>query len=213
MWGRRPRRPATAGFCSNAAAAAAAAASEEGEQFDAAEVREAALRDEFKRVFKCWKKFRAELYQDGAWRKYFTEPGAPDEVAARSSNPDNLRILLFNSYRPSSQENDKYDFDPQDDLSFDHSGPPFTPRHGGTSPRPQPAPLLCRLRISPAHGSVTLTSLGMPTLTQPPRSTLCRRPGANRPRSEARYTAFGTRPRPRALGRAPPAPSPTKPLA
>jgi len=38
------------------------------------------------------------------------------EAAARSSNPDNLRILLFNSYRPSSQENDKYDFDPQDDL-------------------------------------------------------------------------------------------------
>mgnify|MGYP001475857569 CR=1 FL=1 len=95
----------------------------------------------------------------------------------------------------------------------DHNGPLFTPRHGGTSPRPQPAPLLCRLRISPAHGSVTLTSLGMPTLTQPPTSTLCRRPGANRPRSEARYTAFGTRPRPRALGRAPPAPSPTKPLA
>ena len=90
--------------------------SEEGEQFDAAEVREAALRDEFKRVFKCWKKFRAELYQDGAWRKYFTEPGAPDEIAARSSNPDNLRILLSNSYRPCSQENDKYDFDPQDDL-------------------------------------------------------------------------------------------------
>ena len=95
----------------------------------------------------------------------------------------------------------------------DHSGPLFTPRHGGTSPRPLPAPLLCRLRIGPAHGSVTLTSLGVPTLTQPPRSTLCRRPGANRPRSEARYTAFGTRPRPRALGRAPPAPSPTKSLA
>ena len=55
--------------------------SEEGEQFDAAEVRKAALRDEFKRVFKCWKRFRAELYQDGGWRKYFTEPGAPDEVA------------------------------------------------------------------------------------------------------------------------------------
>ena len=55
--------------------------SEEGEQFDAAEVREAALRSEFKRVFKCWKRFRAELYEDGAWRKYFTEPGAPDEVA------------------------------------------------------------------------------------------------------------------------------------
>ena len=89
--------------------------SEEGEQFDAAEVRKAALRDEFKRVFKCWKKFRAELYHDGAWRKYFTEPGAPDEVA-RSSNPDNLRILLSNSFRPCSQENDKYDFDPQDDL-------------------------------------------------------------------------------------------------
>ena len=32
------------------------------------------------------------------------------------SNPDNLRIILFNSYRPCSQENDKYDFDPQDDL-------------------------------------------------------------------------------------------------
>ena len=95
----------------------------------------------------------------------------------------------------------------------DHSGPLFTPRHGGTSPRPLPAPLLCRLRIGPAHGSVTLTSLRVPTLTQPPRSTLCRRPGANRPRSEARYTAFGTRPRPRALGRAPPAPSPTKSLA
>ena len=43
--------------------------------------RDAALRDEFKRVFKCWKRFRAELYHDGAWRKYFTEPGAPDEVA------------------------------------------------------------------------------------------------------------------------------------
>ena len=52
--------------------------------------------------------------------------------------------------------------------------------------RSLPAPLLCRLRIGPAHGSVTLTSLGVPTLTQPPRSTLCRRPGANRPRSEAR---------------------------
>ena len=57
------------------------ASSEEGEQFDPAEVRDAALRDEFKRVFKCWKRFRAELYHDGAWRKYFTEPGAPDEVA------------------------------------------------------------------------------------------------------------------------------------
>ena len=44
-------------------------------------MRDAALRDEFKRVFKCWKRFRAELYQDGGWRKYFTEPGAPDEVA------------------------------------------------------------------------------------------------------------------------------------
>jgi len=50
-------------------------------EFDPAEVRDAALRDEFKRVFKCWKRFRAELYHDGAWRKYFTEPGAPDEVA------------------------------------------------------------------------------------------------------------------------------------
>ena len=77
--------------------------------------RDAALRDEFKRVFKCWKRFRAELYQDGGWRKYFTEPGAPDEVA-RSSDADDLRILLSNSYRACSQENDKYDFDPQDDL-------------------------------------------------------------------------------------------------
>ena len=34
----------------------------------------------------------------------------------RSSDADNLRILLSNSYRACSQENDKYDFDPQDDL-------------------------------------------------------------------------------------------------
>ena len=34
----------------------------------------------------------------------------------RSFDPDNLRILLSDSYRPCSQENDKYDFDPQDDL-------------------------------------------------------------------------------------------------
>ena len=60
-------------------------------------MRDAALRDEFKRVFKCWKRFRAELYQDGGWRKYFTEPGAPDEVA-RSSDVDHVGILLSNSY-------------------------------------------------------------------------------------------------------------------
>ena len=62
-------------------------------------MRDAALRDEFSRgsSFKCWKRFRAELYQDGGWRKYFTEPGAPDEVA-RSSDADDLRILLSNSY-------------------------------------------------------------------------------------------------------------------
>ena len=34
----------------------------------------------------------------------------------RSFDPDNLRILLSDSYRPCSQENDKYDFDPQEDL-------------------------------------------------------------------------------------------------
>ena len=34
----------------------------------------------------------------------------------RSSDADNLRILLSNSYRACSQENDKYDFDPQEDL-------------------------------------------------------------------------------------------------
>ena len=31
----------------------------------------------------------------------------------RSSDADNLRILRSNSYRACSQENDKYDFDPQ----------------------------------------------------------------------------------------------------
>ena len=30
--------------------------------------------------------------------------------------PNNLRILLSNPYRACSQENDKYDFDPQEDL-------------------------------------------------------------------------------------------------
>ena len=34
----------------------------------------------------------------------------------RSSDADNLRILRSNSYRACSQENDKYDFDPQEDL-------------------------------------------------------------------------------------------------
>ena len=41
-------------------------------------------------------------------------PSATYSCRPRSS--DNLRILLSNSYRACSQENDKYDFDPQDDL-------------------------------------------------------------------------------------------------
>ena len=41
-------------------------------------------------------------------------PSATYSCRPRSS--DNLRILLSNSNRACSQENDKYDFDPQDDL-------------------------------------------------------------------------------------------------
>ena len=43
-------------------------------------------------------------------------PSATYSCRPRSSDPDNLRILLSNSYCACSQENDKYDFDPQDDL-------------------------------------------------------------------------------------------------
>ena len=43
-------------------------------------------------------------------------PSATYSCRPRSSDPDNLRILLSNSYRACSQENDKYDFDPQEDL-------------------------------------------------------------------------------------------------
>ena len=67
-------------------------------EFDPAEVRDAALRDEFSRgsSFKCWKRFRAELYQDGGWRKYFTEPGAPDEVALlRRRHPTDFTFELI----------------------------------------------------------------------------------------------------------------------
>ena len=43
-------------------------------------------------------------------------PSATYSCRPRSSDADNLRILRSNSYRACSQENDKYDFDPQEDL-------------------------------------------------------------------------------------------------